>query len=157
MLQIKILTIGKTRELFFQEAEKVFLTRLKKFVQIEIRYLIGEKISPSKTSTQILQQEGERILRELNEQFFNIALDVKGKELDSNEFAEFLGKNLNQGRKICFVLGGPLGLSPEVLKKCEFSLSLSKLTFTHELARIVLLEQIYRGFQILGGTKYHKD
>ena len=86
-----------------------------------------------------------------------IALDVGGEELASEQFADLLQKNLNRGHdSFTFILGGALGISEKILQACPVKLSLSRMTFTHELSRIIILEQIYRAFSILAGTKYHK-
>jgi 23S rRNA (pseudouridine1915-N3)-methyltransferase len=153
---LKFIFIGAPRESFFREAEENFLKRLQKFAKISCAYPQGEKITPSMSVERVLAEEARTIRRTLETQDFNIALDANGQTLTSEKFADLLDKQSAHGEKITFLVGGPLGLAPSIKKTCRCQLSLSAFTFTHELARIVLLEQIYRALNILKGTPYHK-
>jgi 23S rRNA (pseudouridine1915-N3)-methyltransferase len=126
-------------------------------VDLKIIEIKEEKITKAKDEKLILDSEGERITRYLEKDALCIVLDVKGKEFSSEKFADFLKESLNRGYNyFIFILGGALGVSEKILKVCPVKLSLSQMTFTHELSRIIILEQIYRAFSILAGTKYHK-
>ncbi|HEC21226.1 MAG TPA: 23S rRNA (pseudouridine(1915)-N(3))-methyltransferase RlmH [Candidatus Peregrinibacteria bacterium] len=156
-MRIKIIVVGKTKERYLFQGEQEFLERLKPFAQVEIVVLKDEAITKSIPGEKVMKKEGERILRALRKDDFVIALDREGEMLSSEGIAAFLEKRKNTGESnLVFIIGGALGLSPEVLEKANFQLSLSSLTFTHQMTRLILLEQIYRVFSILAGTEYHK-
>ena len=157
MTKIKFIAVGKTKEDWIKEGIKHYRKLLAKYVALEIIELKEEKITKSKDEKIILDSEGERIARYLKKDALWIALDVGGDEFTSEEFAEFFEKSLNCGHNhFIFILGGALGVSEKILEICPVKLSLSRMTFTHEISRIIILEQIYRAFSILAGTKYHK-
>ena len=157
MVKIKVIVIGKTKEGWIKEGILHYQKLLKKYVQLEMLEIKEEKITKSRESQTILDREAEKILRYMEKPSLCIALDVRGKNLSSESFAKLLEKNLSRGYgEFSFILGGALGLSRKVLDACPIKLSLSQMTFTHEMSRIILLEQIYRAFSILKGTKYHK-
>lgn len=139
-MKIDIVCIGKVREKFFRDAVEKYLTRLRRFVQIDV----------SETD------DASKIEGLLEGKDFVIILDEKGKEMDSFQFAELM-RDLSLSKKnVCFVLGGWKGLDDEIKKKANLVWSLSKLTFPYQLARLLLLEQIYRAFTIIKGIDYHK-
>lgn len=146
MPQIKILTIGKIKENYIQEGIGEYLKRMKKR-RIEIIEL--------KDSSK--QEEGEEILNKIKklEGYLLIALDEHGVELTSVEFSEFIGKNITCD--LCFVIGGPDGLDKKVPDSVDHTVALSRMTFTHEMVRLFLIEQLYRAFAIIEGKKYHRD
>ncbi len=116
-----------------------------------------EKITKSRAAEDILDAEAERILKHVDASSLSVALDRTGEKLSSEELAGWLGEKQNTGHnQFTFILGGALGLSARVLSTCAFRLSLSRMTFTHEMSLVILLEQIYRAFSILKGTKYHE-
>jgi 23S rRNA (pseudouridine1915-N3)-methyltransferase len=155
-MKIKIIAISKNKFEYISAGEADYLKRLKKYAQVEILNLKEEPIK-SQPIDDILAKEGERILKNLDDDFYTIALHVMGNEKTSFEFAQKLEEIRDfKGGKICFIIGGPLGLDQKVLAKADLALSFSKMTFTHQLIRLLLLEQIYRGFEILAGTEYHK-
>lgn len=157
MIKIKVIAVGKTKEDWIKEGMVHYQRLLKKYVELKLVEIKEEKITRSKETKTILEDEAEKILNSLRKSRLLIALDVKGKSLNSESFANFFEKNLNRGYdEFAFILGGPLGLSQKVLDFCPIKLSLSPMTFTHEISRIILLEQIYRAFSILKRTKYHK-
>lgn len=155
-MKIKIITISKTKS-EYSEAEAEFLKRLTRYAQVEIVNLKEEPIIHNRAVSEILAKEGERILKSLDEDFYNIALQIEGKEITSVELGNLIRETRDfKGGKLCFIIGGPLGLSREVLSKADLALSFSRMTFTHQLIRLLLLEQIYRGFEIIKGSEYHK-
>ena len=157
MVKVKLIVVGKTKEDWIKEGIKHYQTLLKKYVDLKIIEIKEEKITKAKDEKTILDSEGERIARHLEKKALRIVLDAKGKEFSSERFANFLKERLNRGyNHFIFILGGALGVSEKILEVCPVKLSLSQMTFTHELSRIIILEQIYRAFSILAGTKYHK-
>lgn len=154
-MKIRIIFVGKMKDSWIQESADEFLKRLKPFADMEIVTL--KDVSPSKTVTvaRCINEEGESILGALKEGEFVVALDERGKALDSVEFAEFLRRKKDMGEKICFIIGGAFGLSDAVKERADLLFSMSKMTFTHQMIRVFLLEQIYRGICIIHGKEYH--
>jgi len=157
LVNIKVIAVGKTKESWIKEAILHYQKLLKKHAELQMVEIKEEKVTKSRGTKHILDAEAERILRHLEKSSLCIALDVKGKSLNSEDFARFLEENLNRAyNEFVFILGGTLGLSRRVLDACPVILSLSQMTFTHEMSRVILLEQIYRAFSIISGAKYHK-
>lgn len=157
LVKIKLIAVGKTKEDWIKEGIKHYQKLLKKYADLEIIEIKEEKITKSKDDKTILDSEGERISKYLKKDALWIVLDAGGDEFTSEEFAELFEKSLNCGHNhFIFILGGALGVSEKILGICPVKLSLSQMTFTHEISRIIILEQIYRAFSILTGTKYHK-
>ncbi len=155
-MKMKIILISKTKTEYVQ-AEQEFLKRLQRYAEVEILNLKEEPITKNRSNDEIMEIEGKRILDKLDKDYFTVALHLMGVQKTSEEFADLIEENRDfKGAKICFIIGGPLGLSQNVLNKADLVLSFSKMTFTHQLIRLLLLEQIYRGFEILKGTGYHK-
>ena len=155
-MKIKIIIVGKTKSDYLRAGESDYLGRLKRDCQIEFVEIKEEPIKGD-NEKKVVEIEGERIIEKLDSDFFNIALDKKGKQFSSEDFAKLIEEKKDfAGAKICFIIGGPLGLDEEVLEKVNLILSFSQMTFTHELIRLILLEQIYRALEILRGSKYHK-
>jgi len=155
MLKIKIICLGKLKESYWREAEAEYLKRLGPFAKIEIIELSEISFQKNDDPEKIKKQEGESILKHIKDNEFVIALDERGKEKGSEELAHFLEKTGQQGQTITFIIGGPLGLSGKVLSHANLQLSFSRLTFTHQMIRVILLEQIYRAGNILMGKVYH--
>jgi len=156
-MKIKIIAISKNKFDYINQGELDYLQRLKKYAQIEILNLKEEPITKNRPSEEIMAKEGEGMLVKINKDYYNIALHVMGKQMASEEFADLLKEIRDfKNNKVCFFIGGPLGLDQKVLAKVDLALSFSKMTFTHQLIRLLLLEQIYRGFEILAGSAYHK-
>ncbi|OGJ51666.1 hypothetical protein A2335_04005 [Candidatus Peregrinibacteria bacterium RIFOXYB2_FULL_32_7] len=152
MLKIILIQIGKTK-LEYLGLEKEFLKRLQIFANIEIKTFPEAKTNEPEKNKQI---EAEQILRHLDNQGFIVALDEHGEEKDSKELAKFIEKQKNSGLgKITFIIGGPFGIHKSIQTHCNASLSLSKMTFTHQMIRIIFLEQLYRAFTIITGKRYH--
>lgn len=158
-MKITILQIGKTKQTYFQEAEAEYLKRLQPFADVKMM-TIKEASAPydqnESTRNVAKQKEALELHRHIPKDTILIALDEHGKTMSSAQFAEFLGKKRDfEGGNITFMIGGPFGLADQILKKAHVKLSFSPMTFTHEMIRTILLEQIYRGFTILQGKKYH--
>jgi 23S rRNA (pseudouridine1915-N3)-methyltransferase len=157
LVEIKVISIGKAKESWIKEGISHYQKLLKRYAELRLVEIKEEKITKYRTAEDILEAEAERILKHLDTGRLSVALDHKGEELSSEELAGWLGEKLNLGDgEFTFILGGALGLSPRVLSACTFRLSLSRMTFTHEMSLVILLEQIYRAFSILKGTNYHK-
>lgn len=156
-MHLHLVFLGKT---LFPEMEtgiKRYLDRIRHYTPTDTHFLKAEKISQKVQEEAVKEKEGERVLRLIGTQDYLVAWDQQGRQLDSQRFAEFLGRLRNQGTShIWMVLGGPVGLSGKVLEKADSVLSLSKMTFPHDLARLIVVEQIYRAFTILKGEPYHK-
>ena len=159
-MKITILAVGKIKEKFFSEAISEYSKRLSKYCSLEIIQVADEKTPDGASeilNAQIREKEGERLLSKMKETSFVITLEIEGDMLDSVELAEMLQEKMVQGEShLVFVIGGSLGLSTAVRKRADMALSFSKMTFPHQLMRVILLEQLYRGFRIIKGEPYHK-
>jgi 23S rRNA (pseudouridine1915-N3)-methyltransferase len=155
-LHVRIIAIGKIKGSRFAAACEDYLSRLRHYFEIEVievRTLLGE----GKPEAQALIDEGRELLKHTREGAKLIALQCEGRQFASVDFARLLQKQIDEGaRKIDFIIGGASGLSEEVLARSTQRLSLSQMTFAHELARVILLEQLYRAATIMRGEKYHK-
>lgn len=160
-MKIRIIQIGKTKDSYLEEGISEFTKRLSPYVKLEIVTLKEVMASKAFTKEHCKEVEGEEILRVLNGKGDNvgaiIALDEHGKEFTSVEFSQFLGKFFDRGDRINFIIGGPYGLAENVRKKANTLCAFSKMTFTHQMIRLFLLEQIYRGVSIIKGKEYHNE
>ena len=159
-MKIRIYAIGKIKENYLKIGIDEYLKKIKPYSQIEIVEVNDEAIpnNPNNSEIEIAKnKEGERVLQLLKPGEFLIGLDLGKKELESPAFAEYLNKKMeNSGASLSFVIGGSYGLSDELKNRCNDSISLSKMTFLHQMTRLILLEQIYRAFKILRNETYHK-
>ena len=159
-MKITLLTVGKVKEKFYVQAIGEFTKRLSRYCKLEILEVADEKTpvgGSGQAEEQIRQKEGERLLKHIRDDAYVISLEIGGKMLDSLEFSRKIEELGVQGTShIIFLIGGSLGLGLNVLKRSDFSVSFSKMTFPHQLMRIILLEQIYRGYRIMAGEPYHK-
>lgn len=159
-MNIKIIAVGKLKEKYLKEAVLEYSKRLSKYCRINIIEVPDEKTPENmrKAEEKVAKgKEGQGILKHIKSDTYVIALDVQGKMISSEELADFINDLSIRGRSnIAFVIGGSLGLSDEVLKKADYRLSFSPMTFPHQLMRVILLEQIYRGYRITKGEPYHK-
>ena len=159
-MKIRIHAIGKIKDAYLKIGIDEYLKKIKPYSQIEIVEYNDEPIPNNPNNSEIelaKKKEGEKVLQYLKSNEYLIGLDLNKKELESPAFAEFLDKNLtNNGASISFVIGGSYGLSNELKNRCNDSISLSKMTFLHQMTRLILLEQIYRAFKINRNEVYHK-
>ena len=158
-MKITLITVGKIKERFFEDAIAEYSKRLSRYCKLEIIQVADEKTpdgASENVERQIKEKEGQRILAQIREGAYVIALAIEGKMLSSEELAGKMQKLGVEGKGLVFVIGGSLGLSKEVMDRADHALSFSKMTFPHQLMRVILLEQIYRGFRIIAGEPYHK-
>lgn len=149
---IKIVCVGKIKEKFYREGIEEYKKRLTKYTKIEI---IEVPDSSLENINLALEQEKNSITKHLNDKDYLIALDINGKELTSIELAKYIDDTLIKNSNIVFIIGGSNGISEKIKEKCNL-ISFSKLTFPHQLFRVILLEQIYRSFKIINNESYHK-
>ncbi|MFJ5718287.1 23S rRNA (pseudouridine(1915)-N(3))-methyltransferase RlmH [Neobacillus sp. NPDC093127] len=159
-MNISIITVGKLKEKYLRLGIDEYLKRLSAYAKVEVIEVADEK-APEELSElemlQVKQKEGERILTKISQDTYVIALAIQGKLASSEELADSLDKLATYGKsKIAFVIGGSLGLSEEVLKRSNEQLSFSRMTFPHQLMRLILVEQVYRAYRINRGEPYHK-
>ena len=157
MLKLNFIVVDRTRASFIREGEEEYLKRLKRFVSFKWTEVKPVRITKSISDEEVVRKEGENILAKIEPGDYMIALDRTGKQYSSEGFASMLKKlSVKNKTRVCFVIGGPLGLSKEVLKRADHIMSISEMTLTHEMVRVILAEQIYRAFTIIEGHKYHK-
>lgn len=159
-MKITIVTVGKIKEKYLRDAIAEYTKRLSKYCKLEIVEVVDEKTPDNASSiveNQIRDKEAERIQKYLKDDAYVITLEIGGKMLDSVEFSKKIEQLGIQGKShIIFVIGGSIGLGEEVLMRSDFAISFSKMTFPHQLMRVILLEQIYRGYRIMNHEPYHK-
>lgn len=156
-MKIKIIALGKIKEKFLQEGIAEFLKRLVPYTNIEITEISPIEIKDENLTNKILEQEGEKILAHIKPNSYVITLDINGTNFSSEKFAQKLEEITNQGNnETVFVIGSSCGLSKTVSQRADLKLSLSGMTFLHQFARLILIEQIYRAFKIQKGETYHK-
>ena len=159
-MKITLITVGKIKEKYFTDAIAEYAKRLSRYCKLEIVEVPDEKTPDGASESlenQIKDMEGERFLSKISEGAYVVALAIEGKQLSSEELADKMEKwNVNGISHLVFIIGGSLGLTPKVLNRADFKLSFSKMTFPHQLMRVVLLEQIYRSFRIRNNEPYHK-
>ncbi len=159
-MKITLITVGKIKEKYLKDAIVEYSKRLSKYCKLEIVEVADEK-TPDQASEnverQIRQKEGERILRYVKDDAYVFTLEIGGTMLDSVAFAKKMETLGIQGKShLIFIIGGSIGLGEEVLRRSDYALSFSKMTFPHQLMRVILLEQVYRGYRIIEGAPYHK-
>ena len=159
-MKITIISVGKLKEKYLKQGIQEYLKRLSSYADVSIVELADEKAPETMSEAEmetVKRKEGERILGAIKQDTYVITLEIEGKMLTSEGLAAKMDELATYGRsKVAFVIGGSLGISDEVRKRSDFALSFSKLTFPHQLMRLVLLEQVYRGFRIVRGEPYHK-
>ena len=159
-MKITILCVGKVKEKFYRDAIAEYSKRLSRYCKLEIIEVSDEKTSEQATQTEIdivKNKEGERLLKNIKDDAYVFCLAIDGKQLDSVELSQKMDKLMTGGQShLVFVIGGSLGLSDDVLERADYKLSFSKMTFPHQLMRVILLEQIYRSFRISNNEPYHK-
>lgn len=159
-MNITLITVGKIKEKFLKDAVDEYTKRLSRYCKIKIVELQDEKTpdnASEKDMLSIKEKEGNSILKNIKDSMFVIALDLKGQNLSSEQFARYIEALGVKGEShIAFIIGGSLGISQKVLERANYKLCFSKMTFPHQLFRVMLLEQIYRGYRIVKGEPYHK-
>ena len=159
-MKITLITVGKIKEKYLKDAIAEYSKRLSRYCKLEIVEVADEKTPDNASDTvedAIRDKEGERILKYIKEVAYVITLEIAGKMLTSEEMAEKIEKLGVQGTShIIFIIGGSIGLGREILKRSDYALSFSKMTFPHQLMRVILLEQIYRSYRIINHEPYHK-
>ena len=159
-MNIQVICIGKLKEKYWTDAVNEYMKRLSRFASVEIVELkevrLPDKAGPAEEE-KVKIEEGREILKSIKDGTYVITLEIQGKQLSSEELASKIENLGLEGRSdVAFVIGGSLGLSAEVSKRADFKLSFSKMTFPHQMMRVVLLEQIYRSFKIIRHEAYHK-
>lgn len=159
-MNISIITVGKLKEKYLKQGIEEYLKRLSAYAKIEIIEVLDEKAPEELSETemqQVKKKEGDRILAKISPDAYVVALAIEGKMKSSEELADSLDKLATYGKsKVAFVIGGSLGLGKEVLERADEKLSFSKMTFPHQLMKLILVEQVYRAFRIMRGEPYHK-
>ncbi len=158
-MTVRILCVGKLKESYFEQACAEFQKRLSRYCALELIEVPDEKAPESLHPADedlVRDKEGKRLLKAVGPKDFVTVLAIDGKQMTSEGFADFLGEKELPARPLTFVIGGSLGLSPEVYARANSRLSFSKMTFPHRIARLLLLEQLYRGFKIRAHETYHK-
>ncbi len=160
MIKISIVSVGKIKEKYIKLGIDEFSKRLSKYCKLEIIEVSDEKAPENLSNKEIMMiknKEGFSILSKIKDGAYIIALDIQGRSISSEDLADNLERLSIMGKsQLYFVIGGSLGLSEEVLSRADMKLSFSKMTFPHQLMRLILLEQVYRAFRINSGQPYHK-
>ena len=159
-MNISIIAVGKLKEKYLKQAIDEYSKRLSRYCKLEVIELPDEKTpdnASEKEEQQIKEKEGRLILSKIKDNSYVVAIDLKGKQITSEEFASFISNcGVTGNSNIVFIIGGSLGLSEGVIKRANYKLCFSKMTFPHQLFRVMLLEQVYRGFRITNNEPYHK-
>lgn len=156
-MKIKIIALGKIKEKFLKAGIDEFLKRLTPYASIEIIEIPAIEIKDENLTNKILEEEGQKILSHIKPQSHVITMEIKGKMFSSEEFAQKIEELTNDGTsEIVFVIGSSCGISPIVSERANLKMSMSRMTFLHQFARLILVEQIYRAFKIIKGETYHK-
>lgn len=155
-MQVTLLCIGKTGKKFLEEGEQEYLKRLRHYISFQMQIIPDIKQAKSLSQNQVKQREGELILEKVGTADTLILLDEKGKEYSSLDFSNYLQDQFNRGGKhIFFVIGGPYGFSDDVYQRANGKISLSRMTFSHQMIRLFFIEQVYRAMTILRNEPYH--
>ncbi|MBW7868556.1 MAG: 23S rRNA (pseudouridine(1915)-N(3))-methyltransferase RlmH [Brumimicrobium sp.] len=155
-MKVKLIYIGKTGKSFLVEGEKYYTEKVKKYIPFEVLELPDVKNAKSRTENEIKELEGIAILEKVKSSDYLVLLDENGKEYNSIDFSVYLQKQFNSGNQVLiFVVGGPYGFSKQLYERANAKISLSKLTFSHQMVRMFFLEQLYRGLSILKNEPYH--
>ena len=160
MLGVRLICVGKMRERFYVDAFEEYRKRLGAYCRLDCLEIAEQRLGDNPSAAEIaaaLEKEGAEIRKAISADAFVVSLCVEGKEMSSEAFSALFTERENSGKpKICFLIGGSYGMSETVKAKADLKLSMSKMTFPHHLARVMLVEQIYRAFKIAEGSRYHK-
>jgi len=155
-MKIKVLVVGKNKEEYIAEALREYHKRINKYTRFDIEEISSIKASKKYSEKEIKEKEGQKILKALPGDSIVVLLDERGKQMNSTEFAKWIQKFMNSGtRNMTFVIGGAYGFSDGLYEKADMKLSFSKMTFSHQIVRVVFAEQLYRAFTIIHGEPYH--
>ncbi len=158
-MQIQIVCVGRIKDGYLNAGIAEFEKRLRPYAKVTVTELADVRVPDGASvsgESLVKEKEGEKILAAVKDGFFRVVLDPRGVQITSEEVAGMFGDAEIGGRNLCFIIGGPLGLSPAVVAAAERCVSFSRLTFTHTMIRLILFEQLYRGFRILRNEPYHK-
>jgi len=155
-MDIRIICVGRMKESFWREAQDEYTKRLQPYVRLSVIEVAAEKLDGSVSDEEAMRREGERILKQVPDGALVVALDKSGKQFASEKFSALLDDLAGDGTPMALVIGGAAGLHSDVLERADRKLSLSEMTLPHELARVFLLEQIYRAIMIARGKPYHR-
>ncbi len=159
-MMIKILSVGKIKEAYTEQAIQEYVKRLSRYCKIELSMVMDEKIAKNaslKEEEIIKNKEGEALLSLIKPSDYVVLIDLHGEEMSSTQFAEYMDAQMSKGTStFTFVIGGSLGFGNNVIKRANKRIALSKMTFTHQMTKVIVLEQIYRSFKILNNEIYHK-
>ena len=156
-MKVDIIFVGKTREPYLREGIEDFLARLRRYVPVAVKIVRAERLKNEGHSGRVVAVESERVAAAVLENSHLVILDRLGKQMTSEALARWWQRLEREGcRRLCFAVGGVLGFSDKLRQQAQTLLSLSKMTFTHEMSRLILLEQLYRACTIMRGEKYHK-
>jgi 23S rRNA (pseudouridine1915-N3)-methyltransferase len=156
-MKIQLIFVGKTREPYLREGIEDFLARLRRYLPVEVKTVRSEKLTRNSQAARVVSTESGRVAAAVPEQSHLVVVDRLGRQFSSVSLARWWRKLETEGcSKLCFAVGGVLGFTDELQDQAQTLLSLSKMTFTHEMSRLILLEQLYRACTIMRGEKYHK-
>lgn len=156
-MKLQLIFVGKTRESYLREGIEDFLDRLRRYVPVEVKIVRSERLTRGSQEARVVALESERVVSAVPSNSHLVVLDRGGKQMTSEALALWWQKLELEGcRKLCFVVGGILGFSDDLRSQAQTLLSFSKMTFTHEMSRLILLEQLYRACTIMRGEKYHR-
>ena len=156
-MKIKIIALGKIKEKYMQSGIDEFLKRLTPYASVSVVEISPLQVKDENLLDKVLNDEGEKILANIKPLDYVITMEIKGKEFSSEEFAQKIQHLTNEGvQEIVFVIGSSCGIGKNVSERANLKMSMSKMTFLHEFARLILVEQIYRAFKIIKGETYHK-
>ncbi|GGA69902.1 23S rRNA (pseudouridine(1915)-N(3))-methyltransferase RlmH [Ornithinibacillus halotolerans] len=159
-MKITIVSVGKLKEKYLKQGIAEYMKRLSAYAKVDVVEVADEKAPENMSEAEmedVKRKEGERILSHIGQDTYVITLEIGGKMISSEQLADKMDQLATYGKsKVAFVIGGSLGISEDVQKRSDYALSFSKMTFPHQLMRLVLLEQVYRGFRIIRGEPYHK-
>lgn len=157
-MKITLLMIGKTDKDYLKEGIELYEKRIKRYIEFEIKTLKGIKYEKNRTLNELKEPEAKQIITAIDPQDYVVLLDEKGASFDSPGFADFLTKKIDRGIKhLVFVVGGAYGFSETIYKRANETVSLSKMTFSHQIIRLIFSEQLYRAFTIMKGEPYHNE
>lgn len=160
MLSVKFICVGRMREKFYIDAFGEYAKRLQSFCRLEVSEPQEQRLSDNPSPKEIetaLEREAQDIIKAIPQDAYVVAMCVEGRQIPSEAMGELISQRENSGKpKLCFIIGGSFGLAESVKSRADMKLSMSKMTFPHHLARVMLAEQLYRGFKINEGSRYHK-